>query len=195
MKFIIENIWYIIGILMVVLIGGGYLFIKSNMLQKMRDWMNPNSDKFIQAKIFCEDKQLRNRKEKIGRYCVQDDKRRMGWHLVHDLLLTSKVTGRQFLCLSERDDFPIDFHKKLTPEMIKQYPYAQRVFLDSTAEIRSQAAKEAGKTFMGNTLSIIAIAGALVFVVMAIVLFWGNQSDKSTATTATVVLTQIGGLI
>jgi hypothetical protein len=175
MAFLIKNIMWIMLVLLALLAAGGYVMIRTNLLQKIRDKMNPNSDKFIQAKVFCEDKQIRDRREKIGRYCVQDDQRRMGWHLVHDLLVTSKGTGKQFLCLSERNDFPIDFHGVMTPENAKKYPNAQNVFLDSTADIRSQAAKEAAKTLMSNTLSIIALAGALVFVVFAIILFWGNR--------------------
>lgn len=175
MKFLIEHIWWILGGGGLLLLVGAYLFFSTNLFQKVRDKLSPNSDKYIDAKIFCEDKKIRNRRQKIGRYCVQDDTRRMGWHLVHDLLVTGQTTGKQFLVLSERDDFPIDFHGRLNPEIINQYPTSQNVFLDSTADIRSQAARQAAKTFMSGALSLIAILGALVFVVMAIILFWGNR--------------------
>lgn len=189
MSFILQHIWLILGGIILLLIGGGYLLISTGWLNRIMDWLKPDSDKYVRAKVFCEDKNIRDRKLKIGRYCIQDDKRRLGWHLVHGLYVKSASTGKQFLCLSERDSFPLDFEGKLTPEIRKQYPTARQVFIDSTADIRSQAAKEGNKSIMSSTVSIIAICAALVFVVMAIILFWRGHGSMS------LTMLNFGGLL
>jgi len=175
MEFILNNIWYILIIGAVVLIGGGALLIYTGRLHWLMDILRPNNPRYIKAKVFCEDKQIRDRKLKIGKYVISDDKNRRSYHLIHDLLLTKANTHKQFLALNERDDIPIDFHEKMTPDKREQYPSAQRVFIDTTADIQSNAAKEAASNIMGMSLSIIALGGALAIIVMAIVMFWQNR--------------------
>lgn len=174
MQFIIENIWLILGVLVVVVGGGGAWLFMSGGMNRLLDWFRPNSDKFIPAKVFCEDNQIRDRKLKVERYAVTDEKNHRSYHLVHDLLLRKKGSTTPFLALTQRDDFPIDFHARLTKADREKYPTAQRVFIDTTADIRSNAARESAKNAMGMSLSIIAMMGGLVFVVMAIIMFWGK---------------------
>ena len=175
MAFIIQNLWLIIGAIFVLIVGGGWWFFSSGSFQRFRDWTSPSSDKFIKAKLFCEDKQIRDRKLKVETYCISDEKKMAGYHLVHDLLITGAGTGRQFLAINERDSFPISFGKQLTPEKRKQYPTAQRVYIDTANDIDSREAGDSARNFMGMSLSIIALAGALVFVVLAIIIFWKTR--------------------
>lgn len=174
MAFIIHNLWYIIAGVFLLLGIGGWWVISSGGFQKFRDWTSPSSDKFVKAKLFCEDKQIRDRKLKIETYCVSDDKKMASYHLVHELLLTGGETGQQFLAINERDDFPIDFNSQLTDEKRKEYPNAQRVYIDTANDIDSKEAGNATANFMGMSLSIIVLAGAIIFVVMAIIVFWNR---------------------
>lgn len=171
MAFIVHNLWYIIAGVFLLLGVGGWWVISSGGFQKFRDWTSPSSDKYVKAKLFCEDKQIRDRKLKIETYCVSDDKKMAGYHLVHELLLTGD-SGQDFLAINERDDFPIDFNNQLDDEKRKEYPDAQRVYIDTANDIDSKEAGNATANFMGMSLSIIVLAGAVIFVVMAIILFW-----------------------
>lgn len=174
MSFITNNIWYYLGIGAFILIAGSYLYLFTGIGRRMRDWMSPASDKFINVKFLCEDKHIRDRKLKIEKYCITDEKKKRGFHLVHDLLLNKGGAG-QFLVLNERDAFPIDFLGELKDEDKKKYPNAQRVFIDTTNDTDNESAQEGTKNFMGMSLSIIAMSGALVFIVMAIIVFWGGN--------------------
>lgn len=176
MEFIVHNIWYIIiGLFLILGLGGG-LLIYTGYIHRIIDWIRPDSDKYVRAKVFCEDKNIRDRRLKIGRYCILDSKKCRAFYLVHDLLLTKFNSSMQFLALTERGSIPIDFQGIFTKEKFAKYPSAQKVFIDTTADIRSQASKESAKNAMGMSLAIIAMAGALVFIVMAIIMFWKGQN-------------------
>jgi hypothetical protein len=175
MQFILQNIWLILGVAVVVVIVSAWILMSSGLFHRMLDWMRPDSDKHIKAKVFAEDKNIRDRKLKIGRYVISDTKKCRSFYLIHDLLVTAANSSRQFLCLTERGSVPIDFHNVMTKEKLAKYPSAQKVFIDTTADIRSAASKESAHNMMGMSLSIIALAGALVFIVIAIIIFWGNK--------------------
>jgi hypothetical protein len=78
----------------------------------------------------------------------------------------------------ERDSFPIDFLGKLNPisERVK-YPSAQRVFLDATADIRSESSKEGASNMMVMSLSIIAMCGTLALIVIGAIIFFTNRGS------------------
>jgi len=175
MQFIVQNIWLILGVVIVVVVGSAWWLMTSGYLHRALDWLRPDSDKHIQAKMFCEDKNIRDRKLKIGRYCIFDTKKCRAFYLIHDLLLAGANSNKQFLCLTERGSVPIDFHNVMTPDKLARYPSAQKVFIDTTADIRSNASKESARNMMGMSLSIIALMGGLVFIIIAIVIFWGNR--------------------
>lgn len=170
-----SNIIYYLIIGLVVVVGGSYLLFFTSIGLRIRDMFRPYTDKYVKAKVFCEDREIRDRKLKIERYVITDEKKRRSYHLVHDLYLYGANFNAKYLALNERDDFPIDFQNKLSAADRSRYPDAQRVFLDTTADIRSEASKESAKSFMGNTLAIIALMGGLVFVVMAVVIFWSGR--------------------
>lgn len=169
MQFIIQHIWLVMGFIVVISAIGAFMFLKSK--SRIMDWLKPNSEKYIPCKKFCEDKQIRDRKLKVETYCITDEKQMTAYHLDHELLCTSDA-GNQFLCINERDDFPIDFNGKLTPEKRKEYPNAQRVYIDTANDVDNKATTETTKNFMGMTLSLIALGVAVVFVVIAIIYFW-----------------------
>lgn len=173
--------YLILGILAGIIIIGGLIawMVMSGGFTRLMDWARPNSDKYIRAKVFCEDNQIRDRKLKIERYAVSDDKNHRSYHLVHELLVRQNGSNKQFLALTQRDAFPIDFHNKLKKEEREKYPTAQKIFIDTTADIRSNAARESAKNMMGMTLSIVALMGGLVFVVMAIIVFWQGKGPVS----------------
>lgn len=175
MQFIIQNIWLIVIIITALAGLGVWWVMTSGVLQRLMDMFNSTGATYIAAKLFCEDKQIRDRKLKVGNYCINDEKIKCGFHLVHDFLITGKNTGKQFLALSPRDSFPIDFHGRMTPEKRKQYPDAQRIYIDTANDIDNSTASEAAKNLMGMSLSIIAMAGALVFIVLAIIVFWQTR--------------------
>lgn len=175
MQFLIHNLWYILGAAAVILIGGGWLLFSTGSIHKLMDWMKPASDKHVSGKMFCEDKQIRDRKLKIGRYVISDDKKRRSFYLVHDLLLSRPSGAAKFLALTERNARPIDFHKKITEADWKKYPTGKRVFIDTTADIRSEASRESASNFMAMSLSIIALCGAIVVVVMGIIIFFASR--------------------
>lgn len=175
MEFIVNNLWYIILVIFIVFGGGGWYLITSGMIHKLLDWMKPTSDKYISAKVFCEDKQIRDRKLKVGKYVINDDKKKRSFYLVHDLLLSPVGSNKKFLALTERSARPIDFHNKINEEEWRRYPSAQRVFIDTTADIRSQSSKEAASNFMAMSLSMIAICAAIIVVVMGIVIFFQSR--------------------
>ena len=157
----------------VVIIGFVWWFISSGSFSRLMDSMRPASDKYIRAKLFCEDKQIRDRKLKVETYCISDEKKVASYHLVHELLITGAEKGTQFLALNERDDFPIDFSGAfLSKDKRKEYPNAQRVYIDTANDIDSKEAGNSAQGFMGMTLAIIAGSGALVVVVLGIIVFW-----------------------
>jgi hypothetical protein len=175
MDFIVHNIWYILGIVAIVLVGGGWMILATSLGHRIRDWMSPASDKFMPSKVFCEDKQIRDRRLKIGRYVISDVKKHRSFYLVHDLLLTSPGGRGKFLALTERNAFPIDFHNRIKEDEKAKYPSARRVFIDTTADIRSESSKEATSNFMAMSLSIMGLCGAIVVVVMGIIVFVANR--------------------
>ena len=170
-------IWILIGFL--VVIGGGWALFATGLLHRLMDWMKPNSDKFIPAKVFCEDKQIRDRRLKVGRYVISDVKKHRSFYLVHDLLLTSPTGQGKFLTLTERSAFPIDFHNRVSKDERAKYPSAQRVFIDTTADIRSESAREANNNFMAQSLSIIALAAAVIVVIFGIIVFYQARAGGS----------------
>lgn len=173
MEFILNNIWYIlIGLFLILGLGGG-LLITTGYINRLLDWIRPNSDKYIKAKMLCEDKNIRDRRLKIGRYCISDDRKHRAFHLVHDLLINKGAT--QFLAISERSAYPIDFNNKLTEDERSKYPSATDVFIDTTGDIISDSAKENIQNTSMMVLAIIASLGGLAFVVMAIILFIQNR--------------------
>ena len=176
MKFIVQN-WGVIFIVLPILLGAGiWILISTGMAHRLMDWASPTSDKFIPSKVFCEDKQIRDRQLKIGRYVVSDVKKFRAFYLVHKLLLTGADGRGKFLALTERNARPIDFHGTMTKEDWAQCPTAQRVFIDTTADIRSESAKEASQNFMAQALSIMALAGAVVVVVFFVIVFYSVRA-------------------
>jgi len=81
--------------------------------------------------------------------------------------------------LTERNARPIDFHKKISEEEWKKYPTGKRVFIDTTADVRSEASKESASNFMATSLSIMALCGAVVVVVMALIIFFSSRGAPS----------------
>lgn len=178
MEFILENIWLILGITLLLIIVGTWVTLRTGLGHRMFDWMKPTSDKYIFAKVFCEDRQIRDRKLKVGRYSIADEKKKRSFYLVHDLLHAKPKSNSTFLALTERAARPIDFQGRITEEnWNKTYPSAQRVFIDTTADIRSQSSKEATSNFMAMSLSLIAMSGAIVVVVMGLIIFFSNRGD------------------
>lgn len=159
----------------VVLVGGAFVLFKTGLVYRLMDWAKPTSDKFIQAKLFCEDKQIRDRRLKIGRYVISDLKKHRSFYLVHDLLLSNPLGRGKFLGLTERNTFPIDFHGRISAAERARYPSAQQVFIDTTADIRSESSKEATNSFMAQSLSIMALCAAIIVVIFGIIVFIQNR--------------------
>jgi hypothetical protein len=170
---------YYVIIGLVVVAGGSYVLFFTGWGSRLKDFFRPNTDKYVRAKVFGEDREIRDRKLKIERYTITDEKKRRSYQLVHDLYLYGANSNAKFLALNERDDFPIDFHNELKVVERERYPSALRVFLDTTADIMNESAKESSKNFMGNMLAIVALMGGLVFVVMAIVIFWQGKGTPA----------------
>lgn len=183
MQFIIQNLWYIIILGFVIFIGGFMILWRTGTLNRLMDWLKPNSDKYVPAKKFCEDKQIRDRRLKVGRYVISDDKKRASYYLVHSLLLSGPTGTGKFLALTERSARPIDFHHRVSEAEWSKYPSAQRVFIDTTADIRSQASQEANNSFLAQSLAIMALAAAVIVVIFGIIVFWQTRSapDESAA--------------
>lgn len=175
MAFIAQNLVLILVIGAVVLIGGAWALFATGIIHRLLDWMKPTSDKFIPAKVFCEDKQIRDRKLKVGRYVISDVKKHRSFYLVHDLLLTGPSGRGKFLALTERNAFPIDFHNKISKEEKAKYPSAQRVFIDTTADIRSESSKEATNNFMAQSLSIMALCATIIVVIFGVIVFFQTR--------------------
>lgn len=171
MRFLIEHLWWILGILSVVVVGGGVLMFYTGWYQRVMDWFKPQSDRYVKVKMFCEDRQIRDRKAKVGRYVISDMKKHRSFYLVHRLLLSSPLGKGNFLALTERNARPIDFHKRLTEDDWRKFPTGQRVFIDTTADIRSESAKEASSNFMAQALSIMALCATLIVVIFGIIVF------------------------
>lgn len=175
MAFFIHNIFWFLGIGAVVLIGGTWFILATGYGHRIIDWLKPNSDRYVKGKVFCEDRQIRDRRNKVGKYVISDDKKTRSFYLVHDLLLAFPGSHAKFLALSERSARPIDFHNKITPAEWSKYPSAQRVFIDTTADIRSQSSKEAANNMMAMSLSIMAMSGAIIVVILGCIVFWQNR--------------------
>lgn len=175
MAFIARYIWWIIGILFIVSIGTTWALFATGYIYRIKDWFKPASDRFIPGKIFYEDKQIRDRRLVIGRYVISDMKRHRSFYLVHDLLMSYPRGGGQFLALSERSARPIDFHGRITKEQWAKYPSARQVFIDTTADIRSESSKEATNNFMAQSLAIIALCAAVVVVIFGAILFYQSR--------------------
>jgi hypothetical protein len=154
-----------------LLIVGGYFVLTTGFVSRFMDWMKPNDDKFMRAKIFCADRQIRDRKLVVCKYVLSDHKKRRAFYLVQKLLITNPRGKSAFLPLTERGARPIDFHSKMTENDWETFPTARRVFLDTTADIRSEASAESNKNLMAQSLSIIALAAAVIVVVMVAVVF------------------------
>lgn len=175
MNFLLDNLAWVLIIVLAVFVGGGWFLFSTGMIFRIMDWLSPTSDKHLPAKMFCEDKQIRDRREKIGKYVISDDKKHRSFYLIHNLLLTAAEGHRRFLALSERSAIPIDFHGKFTCDMQSQYPSARRVFLDTTADIRSESSVEGAQNFMAQSLSIIALAAAVVVIVFFVIVFFQTR--------------------
>lgn len=175
MGYIVENLWYLLSVTAITVIGGSFLLIKTGYIYRIFDWLKPNSSKQIAVKVFCEDGQIRDRKLEVGRYVISDHEKRRSFYLVHKLQLSGSDRKASFLALTERSARPIDFHQRLTPEDWKKYPNGQTVFIDTTADIRSEAAKESSSNFMAQSLTIIALSFAVIVSVMGIVIFIQSQ--------------------
>ena len=170
-EFILYNLPLFLGIGFVATIGGAVFLWRTGYIHRLMDWFRPASDKFVPAKVFCEDKQIRDRKLKVERYAVSDLKKFRSFYLVHDLLLASPSGNDKFLPLTERSARPIDFHNKITPDEWGKYPSAQTVFIDTTADIRSESSREATSSFMAQSLTIMALCAAIIVVVFGIIVF------------------------
>lgn len=181
MQFIVQNLWYILGIGAALFIGGFWFLFATGFIHRLSDWFKPNSDKYIAAKVFCEDKQIRDRKLKVERYVISDMKKRTSFYLVHKLLLSKTAGGGKFLALTQRNARPIDFHNKITEAEWAKYPSAQRVFIDTTADIRSESSAAATNTFIAQSLAIMALCVTIIVVIMGAVIFWTSRGDKDQA--------------
>lgn len=177
MSFIIQNLYLILIIGAVLCIGGLWLLWVTGLLLRILDWLRPNSDKSIATKLFCEDKQIRDRRQKIGRYVISDMKKRRSFYLVHTLLLTGPLGKGRFLALTERNARPIDFHSKVSKEEWAKYPSALRVFIDTTADIKSESAAQAANAMMAQSLSIMALAAAVIVVIFGIIVFFQTRGQ------------------
>jgi hypothetical protein len=176
MSFIIQNLWFIIIGVFVILVGGSLFLFYTGYWHRIMDWLKPNSDRFVADKMFCEDKEIRDRKLTVGRYVASDMKKHRSFYLVHSLLLSGPSGGGKFLATTERSARPIDFHNRLTAEDWKKYPSAQRVFIDTTADIRSSASRESANSFVAQSLAIMAICATIIVIIFGIIVFWQNRS-------------------
>lgn len=176
MIFILQNWWWMLALLVIAVIAIAWFVMSSGYVHRGLDWLRPDSDKHIRAKMFCEDKQIRDRKLKIDRYCISDYKKMRSFHLIHDLLITKAGSSKQFLALTERGTIPIDFQGVMTKDKLAKYPSSQKVFIDTTADIRSNASRESANNMMAMSVSVIAMAVALIFLIMAIFMFWGDKA-------------------
>lgn len=174
MQFIIENLILILVLAGCSVIGITALFLFTGLGSRVKDWVSPASDKYINCKYIDEDMNIRDRRLVIEKYCIVDEKRKLGFHLVHNLLISKPHSTKQMLCLNMRDSFPIDFLGKLTAEERDKYPSAADIYVDSTNDSDSETSKDTAHNMMGMSLSIIALAGAVVFLIMAIFVFWGG---------------------
>jgi hypothetical protein len=180
MYFITQNIGPMLIIGAAILIAGGLVMYYTNILQRFTDWLKPDSDKFISAKVFCEDKQIRDRRLKVGRYVISDIKKHRSFYLVHALLLSLPGSKRGVLALTERNARPIDFQNKVSEADWAKFPSAQTIFIDTTADIRSESAKDATTNFMGQSLSIMALCAAIIVAILGVIIFvQGNQGGVS----------------
>lgn len=171
MQYIIENLWLILGVIVALTLLGGYLIIATGVPYKVMDWLKPNEAKYLPAKVFCTDKQIRDRKLAVDRYVLSDHGLRRSFYLVHKLLLKKPKGKKSFLALTERSARPIDFHGRMTTEDWKMFPSALKVWLDTTADIFADSVRAAHKNFAMQSLSIIALGAAVIVVVMGIVIF------------------------
>lgn len=190
MQFLIQNLWYILIAGFVIFVGGFLFLWYTGLIHRLMDWLKPNSDKYVGGKMFCEDKQIRDRRLKVGRYVISDDKKRRSFYLVHKLLLSGPKGSGKFLALTERSARPIDFHHRMSEADWLKLPSAQRVFIDTTADIRSEASKEAANTFLGQSLAIMALCATIIVVIFGIIVFWQSRGapDETSAIIQGVML-------
>jgi hypothetical protein len=181
MQYIISNLWLFLAVTFFVVIGGAVLLVTTGYLSRIMDWLRPNGDKQIPVKVFCEDRQIRDRKLIVGRYVISDHQKHRSFYLVHKLLMSIyKKSGRSkatFLALTERSARPLDFHNRMSPEDWSQFPSARKVFIDTTADIRSDSAKEATHNFMAQSLTILTLSVAVIVVVMGIIIFFTSKGS------------------
>lgn len=175
MTFIIQNIWWILIAAIVVLGGAAWLMFVTRFGHQLMDSLRPNTGKHIKALVFCEDKQIRDRKCNIDTYCITIEPKHSSFKLIHDLLLTSNKTGNQFLCLNERDTNPIDFTNKLGKEDYAKYPNAVDIYVQTANDLDNQITGEDSKSMMGMSVSIVVLGLAVIFCVIAILVFWGGK--------------------
>lgn len=190
MQFLIQNLWYILIAGFVIFVGGFLFLWYTGLIHRLMDWLKPNSDKYVSGKMFCEDKQIRDRRLKVGRYVISDEKKRRSFYLVHKLLLSGPKGAGKFLALTERSARPIDFHHRMSEVEWLKLPSAQRVFIDTTADIRSEASKEAANTFLGQSLAIMALCATIIVVIFGIIVFWQSRGapDETSAIIQGVLL-------
>jgi len=166
-----SNLLYMGIILLLVFAVGTYLLFRYNYIYRLMDMWKPNAPRKYAVKIFGEDRQIRDRTMVIGRYVVLDDVDRKAYHLAHEAQLTLNGTKKKFLAVTQRDAWPIDFHNQLSKEDRKRFPRSQRVFLDASNDVPSRAARDAEGNQTMTILSIIALAGALAVIVVALIMF------------------------
>jgi hypothetical protein len=94
-------------------------------------------------------------------------------------LLSGPQGGGKFLALTERSARPIDFHNRLKSDDWKKYPSGQRVFIDTTADIRSEASQESANSFIAQSLAIMAVCVTLVVVIFGIIVFWQSRNTAA----------------
>jgi hypothetical protein len=172
--FILHHLW-LIAVIAIALIAGGWWFLSSGKFQRLMDWMRPNSDKYVPARFVGEDRQLRDRKLRADVYCVTNEQKKESYHLVHSLMLRSAKTGKEFLLLTQRNSFPIDLRGKLTPALRAKYPTAQEIYIRTANDIDSRTTSDAARQMFGMTLSIVVLAGAVIVVVLGIIMFWQGR--------------------
>jgi len=178
MNFITENLWLYLGVVTLIVCGGAVLLITTGYANRLWDWMKPDSSKSLPVKVFCEDGQIRDRKLEVGRYVISDHNNRRAFYLVRKLRLAGSDGKASFLALTERSARPIDFHNRMTADDWSDFPSGQDVFLDTTADIRSEAAKEASGNFMMQSLTIMVLGVAVIVVVMGIIIFFQQRGPS-----------------
>lgn len=168
----IEITLMVIGVLVAILI---YFLYRTGWLYRLLDMWKPYSDKHIASKMFCDDRQIRNRKLTVGKYVITDAKKKVSFYLVHKLLLQRPGRYGRFLPVAERNARPIDFHDQVSEVEWQSYPDAQEVFIYTTDDIENEAARNSQGSFVMTALSIMALVVGVIVAVGGIVVLWGNR--------------------